>query len=833
MTDDILDLEDKFSPGDVLGIRYEVLKYLGKGAVGHIYLINDRILDINLALKILDEEHNSDKRVITRFYTEAKIGTLLKHNNINRFYHIDKIGDRHCITMEYVGGEKPGEKGKTLEEIIDEKVVFEPEEAWGIVRQILKGFIHAHNYTHKEKGILGIIHRDINPTNIMMTGDGTVKIMDFGIGKILQKEGTKEEGLKTADDAILGTAQYTSPEQIRAYKINGKTDVFSTAIILYEMLTGRLPFGNKRIMDVQEARGNILREKVKILRRFNNKIPVVLEKIVLKALDKDPDQRYSAEELYNAYSSFIEGKNVKVEGSVKRRISLFDRRDFVKAGITSGILIGIGGGSGLTKYLIDYHTSMYPILKDAQASETKTWEKLVPILVGLFPKIVEKVSWLNKTQISKTIDSERKKKLPAIYPIGSVMHEAWKGKYGFVFGTGSNAGSTCGWFHNHSKALEIMASLEKNPKKQRELLEESRRAYYDFVFASTHLHLEKRTGKEGHRVADEETRIVHRHHEPAVIAKTEVEPKLKKITPFTHLMIKKIMLNQAESQKISIEKIIPYTLTNLKGGEKEMGFWKDSGITEMLCDGFRISNLKDDVLTKYEVYGESIKNETQFLNLIIHEADEKIKHCLNDEEWIKNITTKDYVSFMHGLAHREGLIRNIIAEKDTKYNQHDVFIKNISNLDININYLINKGDEYAQWIHYMGEQYLSSLPDSGIPHHFMYQAKDSVNPPNILPLAGFLGVLRESDKPDMKIKNMTRDELRLITYQALLIPEIVCVKKKDPPSIKDPFGIFKGTIVNISHNETKGATNMEFDTDIYKDLFQIYKEYQTKGLQEI
>lgn len=391
--------ENKLCEGSILKGRYEIRAFLGEGWTGQTYLAYDRNLRINVALKFLDKKHYPDKELITRFYTEAEIGALLNHQNINRVYNVEEIDDRHCIVMDFVEGEKPGKRGKTLEEVINEKkTFFEPEEACNIIMQVLDALKHAHAYTDKEKGIEGIIHRDINPSNIMVAGDGTVKVMDFGVAKILVKEGTNEQRLVTEEFKTMGTATYMSPEQTRSEKLTGKTDVFSTAIMFYKIVTGILPFGNREIMDSKDAMMNIRTKKLIRPRRIKSQIPAKLENILLKTLEKNPDKRYTAEEFYQALNSYLQGNPVKVKGIIRRRINLFDRRDFMKTGLIGGALILGGGATVIIKNWYEYEKSLFSTLDKIQ--KARTWDEMRPYLkelkMNLFDWVLERSKYLKK-----------------------------------------------------------------------------------------------------------------------------------------------------------------------------------------------------------------------------------------------------------------------------------------------------------------------------------------------------------------------------------------------------------------------------------------------------
>jgi serine/threonine protein kinase/Flp pilus assembly protein TadD len=247
--------------------HYKILEKLGEGGMGVVYKAQDTKLDRIVALKFLPPHLTSETEEKERFIHEAKAASALNHTNITTIHEIDEFGGQMFIVMEYC-------EGKTLKQII-EKETFSVRKVLDIGIQICEGLTIAH-----EKGI---VHRDIKSANIMLTPRGQVKIMDFGLAKL--KGATK----LTQTRSTLGTAAYMSPEQAQGEEVDQRSDIFSFGVVLYELLTGKLPFGGEHQAAIVYS---IINEEPQPVARFNNQVSAKLEDIVFKALAKDKDDRY-------------------------------------------------------------------------------------------------------------------------------------------------------------------------------------------------------------------------------------------------------------------------------------------------------------------------------------------------------------------------------------------------------------------------------------------------------------------------------------------------------------------------------------------------------------
>lgn len=266
--------------------HYTILKFLGRGGMGEVYLAQDARLGRLIALKVLPAEVAANRDRVQRFMQEARAASALNHPNILTIYETGEVEGWRFIASEYVEGE-------TLRERFKREAPLAPEETVEIALQIAA----ALNAAHKA----GIIHRDIKPENIMLREDGLVKVLDFGLAKLSEPPGTAAGGLKTGADAarerlintnpgmVMGTVAYMSPEQVRGQITDARSDIWSFGIVLYEMLTGRLPFAGDTTSDMIAA---ILTAEPDLPARQPVEKPETFRQIAGKALRKDPAERY-------------------------------------------------------------------------------------------------------------------------------------------------------------------------------------------------------------------------------------------------------------------------------------------------------------------------------------------------------------------------------------------------------------------------------------------------------------------------------------------------------------------------------------------------------------
>ncbi len=256
--------------GKRLDGRYEIHELIGVGGMANVYRCTDTLDDREVAIKILKDEYLNNEEFIRRFKNESKAIAMLSHPNIVKVYDVS-FGDMiQYIVMEYIDG-------ITLKEYIDRQGVIEWKDALHLTTQVLRALQHAHES--------GIVHRDIKPQNIMLLQDGTIKVTDFGIARFSDKT------TRTMTDQAIGSVHYIAPEQARGDVTDGKTDIYSVGVMLYEMLTGKLPFEGDSAVSVALMQ---LQSTPKRPREVNPSIPVGLEQITLRAMEKQPEKRYAA-----------------------------------------------------------------------------------------------------------------------------------------------------------------------------------------------------------------------------------------------------------------------------------------------------------------------------------------------------------------------------------------------------------------------------------------------------------------------------------------------------------------------------------------------------------
>ncbi|WP_078550636.1 Stk1 family PASTA domain-containing Ser/Thr kinase [Litchfieldia alkalitelluris] len=258
--------------GRRLSGRYKILEVIGGGGMANVYLARDMILERDVAIKVLRLDFSNDEELIKRFRREAHSATSLAHPNIVSIYDVGEEDDIYYIVMEYV-------PGKTLKQYIQKNAPLDSKEALDIIEQLTSAISHAH-HNH-------IVHRDIKPQNILVDSDGTVKVTDFGIAVVLSSTTI------TQTNSVLGSVHYLSPEQARGGMATNKSDIYSLGIVLFELLTGRVPFEGESAVSIALKH---LQTETPSPKRWNPAIPQSVENIILKSTAKDPFHRYETVE---------------------------------------------------------------------------------------------------------------------------------------------------------------------------------------------------------------------------------------------------------------------------------------------------------------------------------------------------------------------------------------------------------------------------------------------------------------------------------------------------------------------------------------------------------
>jgi eukaryotic-like serine/threonine-protein kinase len=253
--------------GQVFG-NYKVTQKLGEGGMGEVFRGVDMMLEREVAIKFLRPELASQPQVVERFRSEAVTLAKLQHPNIATLYNFMRQGDSFVMVLEFV-------RGVTLDHVIQQRGAIPVEQAIPIFCQMLDGIQEAHSE--------GIIHRDIKPANMMLTERGNLKVLDFGIARIL---GTAR---MTRQGNIIGTIEYMSPEQVRGFETDARSDIYSLGMLLYEMLTGRCPFDIQNEFELMKAQ---IEQYPVPPRQLNPAIPEVVEQAIWRSIQKDPAQRF-------------------------------------------------------------------------------------------------------------------------------------------------------------------------------------------------------------------------------------------------------------------------------------------------------------------------------------------------------------------------------------------------------------------------------------------------------------------------------------------------------------------------------------------------------------
>ena len=328
--------------GKRLDGRYEIREIIGVGGMAVVYKAYDNIDDRIVAVKILKEEFLANEEFRRRFKNESKAIAVLSHMNIVKVFDVS-YGDRlQYIVMEYV-------EGITLKEYIQQQGVVNHREAVFFIMQVLRALQHAHDK--------GIVHRDIKPQNILLLENGVIKVTDFGIARFFASE------TRTMTDSAIGSVHYISPEQARGDVTNDKADIYSVGVMLYEMLTGKLPFESDNTVSVAIMQ---LQKDPVMPREINPQIPIGVEQIIIKAMQKNPHDRYqSAAEMLLDLEEFRRNPSIKFDYSY--------------------------ANNEPTKYIpnVTGNVTAYEVNDTAdEDDEPETKNRTIPILIGVIAALV-------------------------------------------------------------------------------------------------------------------------------------------------------------------------------------------------------------------------------------------------------------------------------------------------------------------------------------------------------------------------------------------------------------------------------------------------------------
>jgi serine/threonine-protein kinase len=382
---------EELTRGTIFASRYEIIEELGKGGMGKVYRVEDKKIKEEVALKLIKPEIASDKKTIERFSNELKMARKIAHRNVCKMYDLGEEKGTHYITMEYVPGED-------LKRLIRKVGQFSAGKTLFIAKQVCEGLAEAHR--------LGVVHRDLKPQNVMVDEDGNARIMDFGIARSIKGKGITGAGV------MVGTPEYISPEQAEVKEVDQRSDIYSLGVILYEMVTGRVPFEGETPLGIAMKHKS---EVPKDPRELNSQLPEDLSRLIMRCLEKDKAKRNQGAGEVRSELEKMEKGIPTTERIIPRRkpttskeitVTFRLKKIFIPALVI--IILIIAGVIGLK--MLPQKQASIAVLPFTDLSQQKDQEYLCD---GMVDEIIAKLSklkdWkvMNRTSVMRYKNSEK------------------------------------------------------------------------------------------------------------------------------------------------------------------------------------------------------------------------------------------------------------------------------------------------------------------------------------------------------------------------------------------------------------------------------------------